>query len=696
MMTTSSLLALALGLAAGDTELVSLTVTGFGAGSDSLGARVSQHGRYVAFQSAAAKLVAGDTNGVADVFVRDRDTGETTRVSVDSAGAQGNGPSFDPDVSANGRFVVFTSSASNLVAGDTNGVDDVFLRDRDTGETTRLSVGPLGGEAGLPSLDPRISADGTAVVFTSTDKLVGGPIPGMMNVYHRDLASGAITLVSALPSGVSGDHGGHHPHLSADGRVVVFDSASTDLVAGDANGAFDVFLRDLDAGTTQLVSRASDGTAGDGDSVRPAISADGRFVAYESRSTTFAAGDTDTSDVFRTDRFTGETILASVGSGGAFGDGWSFAPSISAGGRRVAFHSEATNLVVGDGNAVLDVFVRDLHDKATTRASVDTLGFEANGDSERAGLSANGAFVVFTSAADNLDPADGDTGLDVFAHEIGAIESAPRRAPIASSQSFVAFAPGRVGAAGRTSGGSYVAHLSVGLASAAKTASSTSFVVHGGTGAMTRQLTSGAAPMVFGASPYTTGTGGGHAVAVHGFNLDGGGGESASLVGSPLTGLSSVSNTLLSGQTGAGVNPFGNPVGRGTIAVTTSRGTDAAADAFVFGPALSADAEPRIGAPFELDVHGAAGGFFQVAIGLSLPGFAAPVWPLAGAAEIVVGVSSVTGLQAAAASPETVSLPIPAQPTLIGQAVELQAIALTGLAPLAGSFTNRLKVTVAP
>ncbi|HUE30371.1 MAG TPA: hypothetical protein VMR79_05815, partial [Verrucomicrobiae bacterium] len=315
------------------TERASVASDGRTEGNDaSLGSAISADGRFVAFDSAASNLVVGDTNGAADVFVHDRQAGTTERVSVASAGTQGNGSSgligfaFPPALSADGRFVAFVSLASNLVAGDTNASTDVFVRDRLTGTTERVSVasGGAGGNAG--SLGSALSADGRFVAFQSdASNLVAGDTNGVTDVFVRDRLTGMTERVSVASDETQGDGASTYPALSADGRFVAFQSDASNLVAGDTNGATDVFVRDRQTGTTERVSVASGGgTQGNRNSggffAFPALSADGRLVAFESDATNLVATDTNgATDVFVHDRLTGTTERVSVASGGSQG-----------------------------------------------------------------------------------------------------------------------------------------------------------------------------------------------------------------------------------------------------------------------------------------------------------------------------------------------------------------------------------------
>ena len=237
-----------------DTRIASLDGLGGPANGPSVDASVSDgDGRFVAFVSYASNLVTDDTNGVADVFVRDLLMGRTERVSVGAAGRQANGPSTGrPAISAAGRFVAFVSDASDLVSGDRNGRADVFVRDRGIGKTQRISVDRWGGDANLASASADISADGRFVSFASaaTD-LAAGDTNGFEDVFVRDRDAGLTSLASADRWGGPSNGDSTVPDLSPDGRAVAFDSVATDLTAA-GNWAHGAFVRDLTTSTTKL------------------------------------------------------------------------------------------------------------------------------------------------------------------------------------------------------------------------------------------------------------------------------------------------------------------------------------------------------------------------------------------------------------------------------------------------------------
>jgi Tol biopolymer transport system component len=380
---------------------------------------LSADGRYAAFYSDASNLVAGDTNGARDVFVRDLQTSETTRVSVSSSGAEANGDSFAPAVSSDGRFVAFASSASNLVDGDTNDANDVFVRDRQTNTTTRVSVGFDGSQANGGSDQPSLSGDGRLVAFTSAaTNIVAGDLNGVRDAFVYDRQAGTAVNISVDSTGVQADLDSFTPMLSANGQFVAYTSFADNLIQGDLNEGSDVFVRDLQANTTERVSEYTGHYEGEGDSLRPSISADGRYVAFDSDDWNLVWGDTnDDFDVFVNDRATTVTTRVSIDDSGTQSSGASYRPSISGDGRYVAFYSEASNLVPGDTNGATDVFVHDQRSGATKRISVGSTGAEGNGDSVRPALSSNGRLAVFESDATNLVPGDTNGFTDVFLND---------------------------------------------------------------------------------------------------------------------------------------------------------------------------------------------------------------------------------------------------------------------------------------
>jgi Tol biopolymer transport system component len=345
----------------GTTDKASVASGGAQAGSDSNNPVLSADGRYVAFQTHASNLVAGDTNGFTDVFVHDRNTGTTERVSVDTNGVQGNLESFNPSISADGRYVAFQSSSSNLVVGDTNAVTDVFVRDRIAGTTERVSISTSGDQGNGQSEVASLSGDGNLVAFHSlATNLVAGDTNGNYDVFVRNRLAGTTARASVATGGAQANLGGQSPKLSADGRYVVFGSIATNLVAGDTNAFEDVFVHDLLTQATERVSVATGGAQSNSANKSSWISGDGRFVVFTSQSTNLVPVDVNLFDeVFIRDRLAGTTEFASLTDAGAQPNAACVIASVSDDGRYVAFQSLATDLVAGDTNGLTDVFVRD-------------------------------------------------------------------------------------------------------------------------------------------------------------------------------------------------------------------------------------------------------------------------------------------------------------------------------------------------
>ncbi len=409
-----------LALAGCGTLRVSVSESGGDANGRSEFAVVSANGRYVAFESEADNLVANDTNGQVDAFVRDMLDGATSLVSVSSLGAQGDDLSDPQDISADGRYVAFISRATNLVPNDTNGAQDIFVRDIQDGKTTRVSIATGGTEGNDTSNGVRISDDGRYVAFYSwATNLVAGDTNGQPDVFVHDRQTGTTERVSVATGGGQANDQSRGIAISGDGRYVAFRSWATNLVPGDTNGEPDIFVHDRQTGATERVSVATGGGQSNGESSQPALSADGRYVAFDSVADNLVPGDSnDVTDVFVHDRQTGVTERVSVSTNDDEGNDASSEASISADGSQVAFDSWASNLVPGDANGALDVFVRDRSTHVTARISINfNDGGDSNDGSYDADISANGRYVVFTSDATNIVYGDNNGLRDVFIHD---------------------------------------------------------------------------------------------------------------------------------------------------------------------------------------------------------------------------------------------------------------------------------------
>jgi hypothetical protein len=385
---------------------------------------VSDDGRFAAFTSSASNLAVNDTNGTDDVFLHDRLTGQTTIVSVSSSGAQANGPSWIEDMTPDARFVVFMSQATNLSAADTDSRFDVYVRDRLAGTTELVSTNPSGvagnGDSGWANITP----DGRWVAFMSyASDLVPGDTNGWNDVFVHDRTTGATSRVSVNSAGVeSNNDNGDVPSISADGRIVCFWSYGTNLVPGDLNQCADVFVHDNLLGTTALVSISSSGAAADSTSETfgHALSADGHYAVFTSWATDIVPGDTNQHrDSFLRDLLAGTTTRISMGVGGAQADEDSMAAAITPDARYAVLVGWATNLVPGDTNGAADIFVHDIAAGSTTRISLASDGSQANWASDAAEISGDGRFVVFRSSADNLVSPDlNGTDLDLFVRDL--------------------------------------------------------------------------------------------------------------------------------------------------------------------------------------------------------------------------------------------------------------------------------------
>lgn len=388
---------------------------------------VSEDGRFVAMQSEGA-LVPEDIDVYLDVYVRDRPAGTTGRASVDSAGVAGNQRSSSPAVSADGRYIAFHSASPTLVAGDTNNYEDVFVHDRVTQTTERVSISSDGTQSNCGSFYPSISADGRYVAFQSCTtgwlEVAEKTFP-VSDVFVHDRSTGNTVEVSTHPLGSGPGRWDHHsgdPVISADGRFVAFESRSTTVVDKLGNGvSSEIIVHDLVTGANEFISVHFPVPSQPVDSFHPSISADGRFVAYESYETSQVTGDTnDDRDIFVRDRQAGVTERVNLtGTGGeaqeigaTSGQG-SMTASISDDGRFVAFSSYANNLVADDTNGQQDIFIRDRELGTVTRVTNDA-GEQPNNPSEGASLSGDGRWIGFVSGATNIIEPDMNGGTPDF------------------------------------------------------------------------------------------------------------------------------------------------------------------------------------------------------------------------------------------------------------------------------------------
>ena len=363
---------------------------------------LSDDGRFVAYASAATNLVPGDTNGYLDVFLWDRTTQTTSRVSVSTSGAQANGPSGSPAISGDGRYVSFSSRATNLVTGDTNSRQDIFVWDRTTGSTTRISVAANGTQANLDSIGSSMSSDGRFITYESeATNLVAGGTSSDLDVYLWDRTNGATVRVSAS-SPAPTYQASENPSISSNGRYIAYESSASTLVPGDTNGEPDIFVWDRTTGSTERI------TNGDSFSIAASISGDGRFVTFMSYATNLVPNDTNSiDDVFVWDRTTGTTVRITNGNDR------SLAPVISADGRFVAYFFQGY-LAPGDDFTRDEVYLWDRTTGATALISTGADGAPANDDAGFPAMSGDGRFIAYESYATNLVPDDTNAVGDIF------------------------------------------------------------------------------------------------------------------------------------------------------------------------------------------------------------------------------------------------------------------------------------------
>lgn len=403
----------------GSTTQVSIPYDGSQANHESRYQSISSDGRFIAFQSRATNLVFSDTNGNWDVFIRDLQTNETTRVSLGSLGVQANGACGGPSISSDGRLIAFESSATNLVDNDTNGFIDVFVRDLLTNETTIVSISSSGIQGNNISLYSSISGNGRYVAFISdASNLVQGDTNGRPDVFVHDCQTRQTMRVSLASDGTQANYkseGGIS--LSFDGRFVAFASYADNLVSNDSNGVADIFVHDQVTKQTIRASVSSSGSQGNNFSLGPSISGDGHFVAFTSAASNFFVSDlNETNDIFVRDIQGGQTIIASVSSNGNQANEAVINPSISSDGRFIAYQSFANNLVLDDTNNQTDNFLHDRQTGETIRVSISSEGVQGNNDSWIPTISSDGCYIAFESDADNLVLGDTNGYKDIFSH----------------------------------------------------------------------------------------------------------------------------------------------------------------------------------------------------------------------------------------------------------------------------------------
>jgi Tol biopolymer transport system component len=365
---------------------------------------ISDDGRYVVFSSEASNLVPGDTNNVMDVFLRDLQTGQITRISLDQNGNQSARDSRDAAISGDGDVIAFVSYG-NLLPADADILADVYVYNRRTNQLALAGVATDGTKSNGQCCLPSISADGRYVAFESNaSNLVPGDTNFMWDIFVRDLQAGQTTRVSVNTDGTEGNDTSQDSYISPDGRYVVFVGRATNLVAGDTNAVKDIFMHDRLWAHTVRISQRSDGTQADADCDYPMISRDAGCVVFHSTATTLVDNDTNGQrDIFIFDGTT-RGLTRVTGLAGAEPNSWSSHPSLSADGRYVAFRSNATNLIANNGPAAADLFRYDRRTAATLVVNRLPNGDSSNHPCFFPVLSATGRYLLFQSAATNYLP----------------------------------------------------------------------------------------------------------------------------------------------------------------------------------------------------------------------------------------------------------------------------------------------------
>lgn len=378
------------------------------------GAAWSPDGTRIAFSSNASNLVPGDTNDRTDIFVKTLATGAIQRISTDAAGVQtsgGFGGSSEPAWSPDGTGIAFSSDASNLVASDTNNSDDVFVKTLASGAVQRVSTDGAGQQVSGDARSPVWSPDGTRIAFVSESSgLVASDTNNGSDLFVKTLANASVQRISTDSAGLQASGSSFNPAWSPDGTRIAFLSGAANLVSGDTNGVTDVFTKNLTTSAVQRVSTASNGDQASSESYdRPAWSPDGSKIAFSSYANNLVPGDTNTGmDVFVKDLSGGGVQrVSTTSSGGQANNGGSRDPGSyharwSPDGTHVAFNSDADNLVPADTNNTSDVFLKNLATGAVKRASTTESGGQSDGFSFLPEWSPDGTRLLFTSEAVNL------------------------------------------------------------------------------------------------------------------------------------------------------------------------------------------------------------------------------------------------------------------------------------------------------
>ena len=390
-------------------ELLSKSSNGKGGNWTSLEADLDSSGNLAVFMSAADNLVDRDNNGVNDIFLHNAKTEQTTRISTDSLGNELDDASFNPTISGNGAVAAFE------VYDDSFGSNtEIFTKDLNTGKLEKISVSYLGSSPDAPSWKPATGNAGNIIAYQSwASNIVQNDNNGTVDIFAYDRRTQTNVRVSVDSSGNEGDGWSYPPEVSPDERFVVFSSDATNLSSSGISG---VFLHDLASGTTRHVSPTTDGKNPTKYISASDVSAFGSLVVFSSQAKNLVLGDTNgVSDVFLHNVNTGETRILSRSATGQLGNGSSYSPTITADGRYVAFSSSATNLVANDTNGQSDIFVVRVADSAIAMVNVTMLtGSQGDLSSFAPQIAPKGDWIAFGSYADNFSSIDADSTYDIF------------------------------------------------------------------------------------------------------------------------------------------------------------------------------------------------------------------------------------------------------------------------------------------
>ncbi|KKS21045.1 MAG: WD40 domain protein beta Propeller [candidate division WWE3 bacterium GW2011_GWC1_41_7] len=404
-------------------DRVSVATDGTEANAASRRMAISADGRFVVFFSEASNLVTGSTQKVPNLFIHDRYTGTTTGIPFADGWPLDEYIFYNVSISWDGRLVAFSSRSANIVPGDTDDTFDVFVYDTQTHQFSMVSVSTTEGQALVYSYEPSISENGRYVAFTSfTSNVEAEDASGQdSNIYVHDLETGETTIASVSSTGEQGNGYSGLSSINADGRFVAFVSTSSNLGGIGSSGLY-AYVHDRLTGDTTLVSRSSTGEAGEVYPAQPDMSGNGRYVAFVSGASNLVMPDTNgTNDVFVHDTQTDITTRVSVSSTGEQGNGVSWEPSLNYDGTIVAFVSTASNLVPKDTNQISDIFVHNLVTGVTERVNMSYTDLQSEGQadsfSDFTSISGDGRFVAFSSQASNLVEGDNNGVYDIFVHD---------------------------------------------------------------------------------------------------------------------------------------------------------------------------------------------------------------------------------------------------------------------------------------